>query len=61
MRAAVLVFSVYVSRRETHLVLNPVADKGRAGGRRALITRFLEERGVEPIWHVTEGPGHAGR
>ena len=47
--------------QETHLLLNPVADKGRAAGRRALITRFLKERGVEPLWHVTEGPGHAGR
>src|SRR3712207_792076 len=47
--------------REMHLLLNPAADKGRAGGRRALISRFLEERGVAPIWHVTEGPGHAGR
>jgi diacylglycerol kinase (ATP) len=61
LRTAVLVFSVYVSGPETHLVLNPVADKGRAKGRRALITRFLEERGAGPIWHVTEGPGHAGR
>ena len=42
-------------------MLNPAADKGRAGSRRAFITRFLEERGVEAIWHVTEGPGHAGR
>jgi len=50
-----------VGGKETHLVLNPVADKGRAGGRRAFITRILEERGVEATWHVTEGPGHAGR
>jgi YegS/Rv2252/BmrU family lipid kinase len=45
---------------EAHLVLNPAAGKGRAGGRLALVTRSLEERGVRPIWHRTEGPGHAG-
>ena len=45
---------------EAHLVLNPAAGKGRAGGRLALVSRFLEERGVSPVWHATEGPGHAG-
>ena len=24
------------------------------------VSRFLEGRGVRPVWHVTEGPGHAG-
>ncbi len=45
---------------EAHLVFNPAAGKGRAGGRLALVSRFLEQRGVSPVWHVTEGPGHAG-
>jgi YegS/Rv2252/BmrU family lipid kinase len=45
---------------EAHLVLNPAAGKGRAGGRLTLVSRFLEERGVSPVWHATEGPGHAG-
>ena len=45
---------------EAHLVLNPSAGKGRAGGRRVFVSRFLEGRGVRPIWHLTEGPGHAG-
>ena len=45
---------------EVHLILNPSAGKGRAGGRRAFVSRFLEERGVLPVWHATEGPGHAG-
>jgi YegS/Rv2252/BmrU family lipid kinase len=45
---------------ETHLVFNPSAGKGRAGGLRASVSRFLEERGLRPVWHVTEGPGHAG-
>jgi diacylglycerol kinase (ATP) len=45
---------------EAHLVLNPSAGKGRAGGSREFVSRFLEERGVRPVWHVTEGPGHAG-
>jgi diacylglycerol kinase (ATP) len=45
---------------EVHLVLNPSAGKGRAGGLRASVSRFLEERGLRPVWHVTEGPGHAG-
>lgn len=44
-----------------HLVLNPAAGRGGAGERRARIARFLDERGVEPVWHVTDGPGHAGR
>ena len=43
-----------------HLVLNPTAGKGRAGGLREVVSRFLEGRGVRPVWHVTEGPGHAG-
>src|SRR5918994_2126025 len=45
---------------EAHLVLNPAAGKGRAGGRLTLVSRFLEERGFSPVWHATEGPGHAG-
>src|ERR687886_254296 len=45
---------------EAHLVLNPAAGKGRAGGGQALVSRFLTERGLRPIWHLTEGPGHAG-
>ena len=44
-----------------HLVLNPAAGRGGAQARRARIARFFEERGVEPVWHVTEGPGHAGQ
>ncbi|HVD44054.1 MAG TPA: diacylglycerol kinase family protein, partial [Rubrobacter sp.] len=45
---------------EAHLVLNPSAGKGRAGGLRASVSRFFEERGLRPVWHVTEKPGHAG-
>ena len=45
---------------EAHLVLNPTAGKGRAGGLRESVSGFLEGRGVRPVWHVTEGPGHAG-
>ena len=45
---------------EAHLVLNPTAGKGRAGGLRESVSRFLEGRGVRPVWHITEGPGHAG-
>ncbi len=40
-------------------MLNPTAGKGRAGGRLAVVSRFLEERGLRPVWHTTEGPGHA--
>ena len=42
------------------MILNPAAGKGRAGGLRASVSGFLEERGLRPVWHVTEGPGHAG-
>ena len=27
---------------------------------REFVSGFLEHRGVRPVWHVTEGPGHAG-
>jgi len=43
---------------EVHLVLNPSAGKGRAGGLRTFVSRFLEERGLRPLWHITDGPGH---
>src|SRR5215212_10466641 len=46
---------------EAHLILNPSAGKGRAGRLRASASRFFEERGLRPVWHVTQGPGHAGR
>lgn len=48
-------------RRVAHLVLNPAAGRGRAAERRAGISAYLQERGVEAVWHVTEGPGDAGR
>ena len=48
-------------RRVAHLVFNPAADRGRAAARRGVISAYLGERGVEVAWHVTEGPGHAGK
>jgi diacylglycerol kinase (ATP) len=51
---------VSLTGRDIHLVLNPTAGKGRAGGLRTFVSRFFEERGLRPTWHVTEGPGHAG-
>src|SRR5918995_3492314 len=63
-RAAELLFwyfpAMFSSQREVHLVLNPSAGKGRAGGLRAPVSQFFEERGLRPVWHVTQGPGHAG-
>ena len=50
---------VMYGEREAHLVLNPAANKGRSGGRRELISRFLERQGVRPVWHVTEKSGDA--
>jgi diacylglycerol kinase (ATP) len=44
-----------------HLVLNPVAGRGRAAVCREDVSTYLEERGVEVVWHSTEGPGHAGK
>jgi YegS/Rv2252/BmrU family lipid kinase len=45
-----------------HLVLNPAANRGGAVARRKAISSFLDgQREVEPIWHVTHGPGHASR
>ena len=42
-----------------HLVFNPASDRGRADARRKSIGAYLVGRGVEAVWHVTEGPGHA--
>src|SRR5918995_1197064 len=51
-----------MSQREVHLVFNPAANRGRVMARRKVISSFLEkQREIEPIWHVTEGPGHASR
>jgi len=44
---------------EAHLVLNPAADGGRSGRRRAQISEVLERGGVRPVWHVTERTGDA--
>src|ERR687895_1837230 len=44
---------------DAHLILNPSAGRGRAGRLRVSVSRFLEERGLRPVWHVTQGPGHA--
>ncbi|MDQ4106388.1 MAG: diacylglycerol kinase family lipid kinase, partial [Actinomycetota bacterium] len=46
--------------QEAHLVLNPAANKGRSESRRVEISRFLKERGLRAVWHVTEAVGHAG-
>jgi diacylglycerol kinase (ATP) len=48
-------------RRIAHLVLNPAASRGRAAACRREVSTYLEDRGVGVEWHVTEGPGEAGR
>jgi diacylglycerol kinase (ATP) len=55
------IFHITLRMREAHLVLNPAADMGRAGSRRAFVSRFLEERGIRAVWHATRGPGDGGR
>jgi len=47
--------------RETHVVINSTANKGRAAARRVEISRFLAGRGGETVWHVTEETGDAER
>lgn len=47
--------------QDVHLVLNPAANKGRATLCQAKVSRFLAERGIRPVWHLTEESGHAGR
>lgn len=42
-----------------HLIQNPSANKGRGVSRQVEISNFLAERGVRPVWRVTEGRGHA--
>lgn len=44
-----------------YLILNPTANKGRAAGSRERISRFLNARGIEAVWHITKEPGHAAR
>ncbi|MGY4707188.1 diacylglycerol/lipid kinase family protein [Candidatus Bipolaricaulota sp. J31] len=41
------------------VILNPTADRGRAGGRRAEIERGLARRDLVYELFVTRGPGHA--
>jgi len=50
-----------IQRRVAHLVLNPVAGKGRAVIRRKDISAYLQGQGIEVAWHITESPGHAER
>ena len=45
--------------QRVHLIFNPAARRGRSGGRKGEISAFLEDRGVEAVWHVTGGRGHA--
>lgn len=42
-----------------HLIFNPAARRERSGRRGAEISAFLEGRGVDAVWHVTERRGHA--
>ena len=46
-------------RSVAHLILNPAANKGRGTPGRLQVSSFLAGRGIRPVWHVTEGPGHA--
>src|SRR5215212_12040951 len=49
-------------QRELHLVFNPAANRGRVVAQRKVIASFLgKQKVLEPIWHVTEAPGHASR
>ncbi|MBA2692973.1 MAG: diacylglycerol kinase family lipid kinase [Rubrobacter sp.] len=57
----ILVFSPIMERRKTHLILNPVANKGRAGRLLGDISNFLGGFGLSPEWHVTDAPGDAAR
>lgn len=41
--------------------MNPAANKGRAAASRERISRFLKEQEIKAVWHVTGGPGDAGR
>lgn len=50
-----------MERSVAHLILNPTANKGRGAPSRVEISGFLASRGVRPVWHVTEGPGHAAK
>jgi diacylglycerol kinase (ATP) len=56
-----LVFSPIMERRRIHLILNPVANKGRAGRMLGDISNFLGGFGLSSEWHVTDAPGDAAR
>ncbi|WP_053057618.1 diacylglycerol/lipid kinase family protein [Rubrobacter aplysinae] len=47
------------SIERVHLVFNPAAGRRRSGRRQGEISAFLRDRGVEAVWHVTGGRGHA--
>ncbi len=44
---------------QVQVVLNPAADRGRAGQRRAELQTVLDQAGVDAAVAVTERPGHA--
>lgn len=50
-----------MEKRKTHLILNPVANKGRAGRMVGEISNYLGGFGLSPEWHVTGAPGEAER
>ena len=44
---------------ETHLILNPTANSGRAAVCQKDVAAYLVRRGIEGVWHSTKGPGDA--
>ncbi|MDD2912565.1 MAG: acylglycerol kinase family protein, partial [Candidatus Bipolaricaulis anaerobius] len=44
---------------QVHVVLNPAADRGRAGERREELSQALEAAGILAQVVLTDGPGHA--
>ena len=51
--------SVLLEASVAHLVLNPSAGGGRARRHRSLVSSYLEEHGLDVVWHVTDAVGHA--
>lgn len=48
-------------QRIAHLILNPVAGRGRSTAHQKDIETYLKGWGIEAAWHMTEEPGHAGQ
>lgn len=59
---AAILWNSTMSQRKVHIVFNPAANRGYAASRRKKISAYLAGQSrLKPVWHGTEGSGHAER